>query len=76
MNMKRIISVVTVLAVLLTVFASFSAIAAETAEVDTTGAEQQLSNPATGDLLFGIFVFTALVAIIILYLVMRKKYIG
>ena len=75
MNIKKIISVMMIFAFISTVFVSVSAIAAENT-VSDPGAVQELENPLTGDFIFGIFVFAALVAIIILYLVMRKKYIN
>ena len=74
MNIKKIISFVSIFAVLSTVFVSVSAIAAEHA--DEIDAAQQVENPLTGDFVFGIFVAAALVAIFILYLVMRKKYVN
>ncbi len=75
MNIKKIISVVMIFAFLSTVFVSVSAIAADHANNDAATAEQVV-NPMTGDFVFGIFVAAALVAILILYLVMRKKYVN
>ena len=76
MNIKKIISVVMIFAFLSTVFVSISAIAADHANNDAAQTAEQVVNPMTGDFVFGIFVAAALVAILILYLVMRKKYVN
>lgn len=74
MNIKKIISVVMIFAVLSTVFVSVSAIAAD--HTDVNDAAQQVENPLTGDFVFGVFVAAAVIALLILYLVMRKKYVN
>ena len=74
-NIKKIISVVMVFAFLSTVFVSLSAIAAENIVPDGNNSPDEAVNPITGDFIFGIFVAAALIAIITLYLVMRRKYI-
>lgn len=76
MNIKKIISVVMIFAVISTVFVSVSAIAAENTAANTDGAVDEAVNPLTGDFIFGIFVTAALIAIVTLYLVMRRKYIN
>ncbi len=75
MNIKKIISVVMIFAVISTVFVSISAIAADNSAANANDAANEAVNPLTGDFVFGIFVTAALIAIITLYLVMRKKYI-
>ena len=75
MNIKKIILVVMIFAVISTVFFSVSALAAENTVINADGTPQEVVNPLTGDFIFGIFVTAALIAIIILYLVMRRKYV-
>lgn len=76
MNIKKIISVVMIFAVISTVFVSLSAIAADNSAANANDTVNEAVNPMTGDFIFGIFVAAALIAIITLYLVMRKKYIN
>ncbi|MBR6645360.1 MAG: hypothetical protein IKL21_06325 [Clostridia bacterium] len=75
MNIKKIISVVMIFAVISTIFVSLSAIAAENIAPNGNDSPSEAANPITGDFIFGIFVAAAVIAIVTLYLVMRRKYI-
>lgn len=74
--MKKLILILTVLSLLFTLFASVTALATENVPSDyVESVSENVQNPHTGDILFGLFVIGALSAIITLYILMRRRYI-
>lgn len=74
--MKKLILILTVLSLLFTLFASVTALATENVPVECIeNVSENVQNPHTGDILFGLFVVGALSAIITLYILMRRRYI-
>lgn len=76
MNTRKIILIVMIFAFINTVFLSVYAIAPENTPSGADSVSAEAVNTLTCDFIFGVFVAAALIAIITLYLVMRKKYIN